>query len=264
MVKEEIRDSGVIEEAMILSMRVNILSLDMAKDKIIEWASEEKASRYVCVSNVHMCMETMDSEVIRSAVNSADMIVPDGRPLSWCQKFLGFSQATQVRGEDLMVEAIKEAAKRNISIGMYGGMPIALEQLSDRLTDNYNGINIGYSYSPPFRPLSKEETDEIINNINSSQIKILFVGLGCPKQELWMAQNKGKINCVMIGVGAAFDFISGNKKSAPRWMQKSGFEWIFRLISEPRRLWKRYLVHNTRFVIYFLWVYVFKNSLSNP
>lgn len=263
MVKEEIRDSGVIEEGMILTMRVNVLSLDMAKDKIFEWASEEKASRYVCVSNVHMCMETMDSEVIRRAVNSADMIVPDGRPLAWCQKFLGFSQASQVRGEDLMVETIKEAAKRNISIGMYGGAPWTLEQLSERLFDNCDGINIGYSYAPPFRPLTNDETDEVIRNINSSQIKILFVGLGCPKQELWMANNKGKINCVMIGVGAAFDFISGNKKSAPRWMQKSGFEWIFRLISEPRRLWKRYLIHNTRFIIYFLRVYVFKKQLNN-
>jgi N-acetylglucosaminyldiphosphoundecaprenol N-acetyl-beta-D-mannosaminyltransferase len=207
---------------------------------------------YVCVSNVHMCMEVFDSAEFKSVVNNADLVIPDGRPLSWAQKLLGHKNAEQVRGQDIMNAICEQSGTKKLNIGLYGGSSDELlKQVITELKTSYPDINITFSYSPPFRPLTDEEDSDIVKQINDADVNVLFVGIGCPKQERWMAEHKEQLNCVMLGVGAAYDFIAGSKKHAPRWMQRVGLEWLFRLLSEPKRLWKRYLQQNPRFIYYF-------------
>jgi N-acetylglucosaminyldiphosphoundecaprenol N-acetyl-beta-D-mannosaminyltransferase len=232
-------------------MNVNVTNISTALT-YIETLANSKTGSYVCVSNVHMCMEVFDSPEFKSVVNNADLIIPDGRPLSWAQKLLGYSEAKQVRGQDIMTAICQQSGVNNLNIGLYGGSSdVLLQQVNAELKSSYPDINITFSYSPPFRPLTDEEDLDIIQQINDSNVNILFVGIGCPKQERWMAAHKESLNCVMLGVGAAYDFIAGSKKHAPRWVQRVGLEWLFRLCSEPQRLWKRYLQQNPRFIYYF-------------
>jgi len=235
----------------ILHLNISNTSILKTSKQICAWAVN-RDSRYVCVANVHMVMEAFETEKYAGIVNNADMTVPDGRPLVWAQKLLGYKEAYQVRGSDLMLHVCKAAEERNIPIGIYGGSEKALKGFQSFLENRYPNLHVAYSLSPPFRKLSKAEDAKVINDTNDSGARILFVGLGCPKQEFWMAEQKGKINCVMIGIGAAFDFFGGTKRQAPKIMQQTGTEWLFRFASEPRRLWKRYLKHNPRFVYYFL------------
>jgi len=232
----------------ILTMNVHVSNLTDAVQRIID-LSIQGSSAYVCVSNVHMCMETYDSLKFREIVNQADLIVADGKPISVVQKLLGHFTATQIRGQDLVNALCKMSVEKGLKIGFYGGKSInLLETVTDRLAESYPGLQVHYAYSPPFRPLTPQEDVDVVRQINSAEVDILFVGIGCPKQEIWMAEHKSQLNCVMLGVGAAFDFIAGNKKHAPRWMQSMGLEWLFRLCSEPHRLWKRYLHQNPRFL----------------
>ena len=162
---------------------------------------------------------------------------------------LGAPGQERVYGPKLMIKLIETSTQSSIPIGFYGSSPEVLKNLVNKIKKEYHSIDIAYSFSPPFRPISDEEDKKVINDINSSRVRILFVGLGCPKQERWMSQHKGKICAVMIGVGAAFDFYAGAKPQAPAWMQKRGLEWLYRLLQEPRRLWKRYLYNNPRFIM---------------
>ena len=237
--------------SQILKMRVDTTNYDDAIAKITGWAKEQKTGRYVCVSNVHMCMETWDDASFQSVVNNADLVVPDGKPLVWAKHLLGDNQAQQVRGAHLMEKTCAQAVKENFSVGIYGGREETIARVADILKQRYPGLKINYLISPPFRVLSEEEKQKDIDDINASGIGVLFVGLGCPKQERWMAEHADKLHCAMLGIGAALDFISGDIKPAPEWMQKIGLEWLFRLLMEPRRLWKRYAKHNPRFVWYF-------------
>ncbi|MFZ1042006.1 MAG: WecB/TagA/CpsF family glycosyltransferase [Anaerolineales bacterium] len=232
----------------ILGVSVHATSYKTAVAQIMSWA-EMNESRYVCASNVHMVMEAYDSRSFMQVVNAADLVTPDGMPLVWAMRRLGIPDQERVYGPELMIKLIETSAQSSIPIGFYGSSPRVLENLVNRIREKYHSIDITYSFSPPFRPLSDEEDTRIINEINSSEVRILFVGLGCPKQESWMAQHKGKISAVMVGVGAAFDFYAGTKPQAPVWMQKRGLEWFYRLFQEPRRLWKRYLYHNPRFMV---------------
>jgi len=195
-----------------------------------------------------MCMETFDDPVFRLKVNQADLVVPDGRPLVWSLQMLGCSQARQARGPSLFLDLCAKAAAQGMPIGLFGGTPESLYDLQIYLRHEFPGLRIACAISPPFRSLTVAEDEACIRQITESGARILFVGIGCPKQENWMAAHKGKLSCVMIGVGAAFDFFSGRRKQAPRWMQQAGLEWLFRLANDPRRLWKRYLRHNPRFV----------------
>lgn len=235
----------------ILNMRVDVTSYEDASRCILKWCLED-TGRYICVSNVHMCMESFDSPNFRKIVNEADLIVPDGRPLVWAQKLLGQKNASQVRGADLLLKLCTEAEKNCIPIGLYGGTDKSLDDFIKFLKNHFPRLIIPFYCSPPFRELTFEEDKKIIEDINASGTKILFVGIGCPKQEKWMAIHKAALKCAMLGVGAAFDFFSGQKKHAPRWMQRLGLEWFFRLLSDPVRLWKRYLKHNPRFIFYLL------------
>ena len=234
----------------ILNMPVAVTSYEEACERIIA-ASRHNVGKYVCVSNVHMCMEVFDDDIFCHVVNNANLVVPDGVPLVWGLKVLGNKSATQVRGSDLLLCLCREAEKNKIPIGLYGGTEESLLDFISFLTKEYPDLQIAFSCSPPFRDLRPEEREAYVQETNASGCRILFVGIGCPKQEKWMAEHKDKLTCVMIGVGAAFDFFSGRKKHAPRWMQKNGLEWLYRLGSDPRRLWKRYLKHNPRFIYHF-------------
>jgi len=251
-----------MEKTKIIKMDVNVTALQPAVDKVLELA-RAKSGAYVCVANVHMCMESFGLVSFDSVVNQADLVIPDGKPLSIAQKLLGHSNAEQVRGQDIMNALCELSGERSINIGFYGGSSDAvLDLVKSKLLSQYADINIAYALSPPFRALDESEDDTVISQINQAKVDVLFVGIGCPKQEIWMAKHKEKLSCVMLGVGAAFDFVAGNKKHAPRWVQNIGMEWLFRLCSEPSRLWKRYLKQNPRFVWYFLQQWLFKRDFG--
>lgn len=251
-----------MKRTTIINMDVDIINIGLAVEVIVNW-SKEKAGRYVCVSNVHMCMEAFDSTVFCDVVNSADMVIPDGKPISIAQKMLGNKNVSQVRGLDIMNSLCAISQDSKLNIGFYGGSSDSvLNQVEDNLRISYPGIRIVYAYSPPYRALTPAEDMAVLTGLNSSDVDVLFVGIGCPKQEVWMAEHKNQLNCVMLGVGAAFDFVAGNKRHAPRWVQKVGLEWLFRLISEPKRLWKRYLKHNPRFIWYFMQQWLFKRKFD--
>ena len=232
----------------VLKMGVNITSLTQAANKIEQWAKAYQ-SAYVCVSNVHMCMEVYDNSAFADIVNAADKVIPDGKPITLGLKLLGHTEASQVRGADITLTLCEMAASKGLVIGLYGGEESVLADFSHFLKTKFPDINIGCAISPPFRELSAQEDADMVAQINQAKVQILFVGLGCPKQERWMAAHKGQVNAVMLGVGAVFDFLSGHKKEAPRWVQSIGMEWFFRLVSEPRRLWKRYFYTNTKFIV---------------
>jgi N-acetylglucosaminyldiphosphoundecaprenol N-acetyl-beta-D-mannosaminyltransferase len=197
-------------------------------------------------------MEGHDEPAFQAVMNEADLVTPDGMPLVWGLRLLGCKGATRVYGPDLTPIVLARAAADGLPVGFYGGSPEVLEQFVHAMTARFPELKAAYAFSPPFRPLTPAEDQQVVQEINSSGARILFVAIGNPRQELWMAAHRGKVQGVMLGVGAAFDFLAGAKPQAPRWMMRIGTEWIFRLITEPRRLWKRYLKHNPRFVLLFL------------
>jgi N-acetylglucosaminyldiphosphoundecaprenol N-acetyl-beta-D-mannosaminyltransferase len=199
-----------------------------------------------------MAIETYDSASFRECVNESTYVVPDGLPLLWAQRILGVTGGEQVRGTTLMELLCAESARKGWRVGLYGSTQEVLALLVKTLQERYRGLELSYVYSPPFRALTDEEDREVVAQIAAANVDILFVGIGCPRQERWMAEHMGRVRCALLGVGAAFDFLAGKKKEAPRWMQRTGLEWLYRLLSEPRRLWRRYLVTNTRFVWYFV------------
>jgi len=244
----------------ILMMDVDITALTLTVARITHWV-KEKNSAYVCVANVHMCMEVFDSVSFGAVVNGADLVIPDGKPLSIAQNLLGHTNAEQIRGQDIMNALCALSGEKSLNIGFYGGSSDAvLNLVKTNLRAQFPDIKISYAFSPPFRELSEQEGAEVVEQINKAKVDVLFVGIGCPKQERWMAEHIDKLNCVMLGVGAAFDFIAGSKKHAPRWIQNMGLEWLYRLCSEPRRLWRRYLKQNPRFVWYFMQQWLFKRE----
>ncbi len=246
----------------IITMGVDVTALKPAVEQVLNRVSLKRGA-YVCVSNVHMCMEAFDSRSFSDVVNSADLVIADGKPLSIAQKLLGHKNAEQVRGQDIMNALCQMSGEKSLNIGFYGGSSdTILDLVTSNLLVQYPDIQISYAFSPPFRALSDAEDEDVISTINAAKVDILFVGIGCPKQEIWMAEHKEKLDCVMLGVGAAFDFIAGNKKHAPRWMQNIGMEWLFRLSSEPERLWKRYLKQNPRFVWYFIQQWLLKKKFT--
>jgi len=234
----------------VLGMRVDPTSYEKASRLILDWA-REKSPRYVCVASVHNVMTAHDSDEFRRATNGADLVTPDGMPVVWCLRAIGYRRAGRVYGPDLTQALLAGAAARGISVGFYGGTRDAVRMLQSATRSRYPRLQIAYALAPPFRPLTPAEDDEVVREINRSGSQVLFVGLGTPKQDYWMAAHKGRVQPVMVGVGAAFDFLAGTKPQAPRWMMHIGMEWFFRLITEPRRLWKRYLKQNPRFIVLF-------------
>ena len=233
---------------LVLGMRVDAISCLDASRRIVDWAGAAE-SRYVCAATVNNVIRARDDPRYQRAMNGADLTTPDGMPLVWALWGLGIRRAEHVRGTDLTVATLRTAAEHGIRVGFYGASADALGALLAAVERRWPRLEIAYAYSPPFRDLSGPEAEGIVKDINTSGARILFVGLGCPKQELWMASHRGRVQAVMLGVGAAFDFLAGTKREAPVLMRRTGTEWLFRLATKPRRLWKRYLRQNPRFLI---------------
>jgi N-acetylglucosaminyldiphosphoundecaprenol N-acetyl-beta-D-mannosaminyltransferase len=246
----EANEIPVLEHHKIVGMRVDVTSYEDATKRIIVWAQQHE-SKSVFASNVHMTMETYDDPKFAQVVNNADLVTPDGMPLVWALQALGSKNASRVYGPTLTLDVCQAAAKAGIKIALYGGTNESLVAFTNFLQERFSGINIVCQISPPFRSLTPEEDADYTKKIIDSGAQILFVGIGCPRQENWIAEHHSRIPAVMLGVGAAFDFHSGRVKQAPQWMQKVSLEWLFRLIMEPKRLWKRYFKHNPRFLFFF-------------
>lgn len=236
----------------ILRTRVDATSYADACDRIEDWV-EQKRSCYVVAANVHLVMSAYWNDAYQKIVNAAALITPDGMPLVWGLRWLGISDQTRVYGPDLMLASCQRAAEKHIPVFFYGGTESMLAQLTQSLLQQFPTLAIAGSYAPPFRLLNSEEEARIREIIHRSGAGIVFVGLGCPKQEAWMARQQGNLQVVMMGVGAAFSFHSGEVSQAPRWIMAMGLEWLYRLMMEPGRLWQRYVLTNPAFVILFSW-----------
>jgi N-acetylglucosaminyldiphosphoundecaprenol N-acetyl-beta-D-mannosaminyltransferase len=224
----------------ILGVRVSAINLDDAVETVERWI-REGSRNYVCVTSVHGLLESRRDEQLRDIHNGAGLVTPDGMPLVWLSRLSGKSRTERVCGRDLMRRLTAVSTRRGYRQFYYGGAKGVAEKLKQALTAAYPDLAVAGVLSPPFRGLTREEDDVIVDGINAARPHIVWVGLSTPKQERWMAAHLGRIDApVMIGVGAAFDFLAGTKRQAPIWMQRSGLEWLFRLCSEPRRLWRRY------------------------
>jgi N-acetylglucosaminyldiphosphoundecaprenol N-acetyl-beta-D-mannosaminyltransferase len=231
-------------------------------DKMIELA-HAKRSTYVCVSAVHMFIEAYKDESFAAILNKAEMVTPDGKPLTWALRFLYGIKQDRVAGMDLLPDLLSEAENQNLPVAFYGGTDNMLEKTKEHITKKYPNLVIAKMYSPPFRPLKTEEEESIIKIFNDSGARMIFVVLGCPKQERWMISMKDKINTLMIGIGGALPVLVGLNKRAPVWMQDSGLEWMYRLGQEPKRLFKRYATTNSLFIYLILKEkFSFKNNLK--
>jgi N-acetylglucosaminyldiphosphoundecaprenol N-acetyl-beta-D-mannosaminyltransferase len=228
------------DRAVILGIGVSAVTLDGAAAIIENWI-RNRTPNYVCITGAHGVIESRRDEELRSIHNGAGMVTPDGMPLVFMARRLGFNRVTRVCGSDLMRRLTEISAARGYRQFYYGGSPGLADRLGATLKARFPALEIAGTMTPPFRALTPEEDDAAIERINAAAPDIVWVGLSTPKQELWMASHVGPLNgAVLIGVGAAFDFLAGTKSQAPVWMQRSGLEWTYRLACEPRRLWKRY------------------------
>lgn len=232
----------------VLGAPIDVVTPDDAVQRIGGWAAARE-SRYVCICNAHSVVTAARDERFGTTIANADLTTPDGAPVAWMLRRQGASSQRRVSGPDLMLEYCEFAARSGESIFLYGSTPATLSALQAHLRQRWPGLRVAGAIAPPFRPATPEEDAADIERINASGAGTVWVSLGCPKQELWMAEHRGKVKAVMIGVGAAFEFHAGKVARAPLWMQSSGLEWLHRLIQEPRRLWLRYLVTNSFFML---------------
>jgi N-acetylglucosaminyldiphosphoundecaprenol N-acetyl-beta-D-mannosaminyltransferase len=238
---------------------VNVLDVELALtdyERTLDWIDlmvAEAERGYVCVCNVHTVMASAEDPELRSALGASSMNVPDGQPLVWAINALGHSLAGRVYGPELMSRACARAAGSGQRFYLYGGRNQgALVQLALNLRQQHPGVKIVGGYSPPHRPLTEEEEEAVVDEINRSRADVVWAGIGVPKQEKWMARMRPLLEPpVLVGVGAAFDFHAGLVPQAPNWIQEAGLEWAFRLAHEPRRLWRRYVRYNPRFMTAF-------------
>ncbi len=226
----------------ILGINVSVINIPAAVAVIEGWIDRCEPN-YVCVTPAHAVMDCYNQPQLKDIFNASGLTTPDGMSIVWILRLRGYKNVSRVYGPDLMLAVCRRSAERGgYRHFLYGGAPGVAEKLAEELLSRFPGLTIAGTYAPPFRPLTAEEDQEITALINASQPDIVWVGISSPKQELWMAEHLGRISApVLIGVGAAFDFLSGVKPQAPRWVQRSGLEWLFRLATEPRRLWRRYI-----------------------
>jgi N-acetylglucosaminyldiphosphoundecaprenol N-acetyl-beta-D-mannosaminyltransferase len=240
-----------VRRCTVLSMPVDELDYDVVLNQVLRWTTLQ-ASRYMCISTVHMVMESHDDEELRAIINGADLVGADGVPVIWASRWLGLRKQSRVFAPELTIRLCEMAVREGIPVGFYGSTPEVVRDLRRRVMERFSSLQISFCYSPPFRALTDEEDSSICDAINRSGARILFVGLGCPKQERWMCEHRGRVTATMIGVGWAFDILAGRSKTAPTWIQKMGMEWLYRLAQNPRKLWRRHLKHNPRFVVFLL------------
>lgn len=234
----------------VLDTWIDALAWDDAMRQIMTWGAARE-SRYICICNVHSVVTASRDPEFKRAVNNADMATSDGAPIAWALRKLGFPAQERINGPDLMWRYLREAERAGQTVFFYGSTRDTLVKLRASIAREFPGLKVAGTCSPPFRELSALEDEDEVEKINRSGANVVFVGLGCPKQEKWMAAHRGRINALMIGVGAAFDYHSGTVKRAPLWWQHNGLEWLYRLVSDPKRLMKRYMVTNTLFILGF-------------
>lgn len=232
----------------LLGTRIHAVSWEQATARIVRWAALRE-SRLVFLCNVHTVITARRDPALRAAVDSADLATPDGAPLAWLMRKRGCAEQQRISGPDLMRRVLAEAERLQLSVFLLGSTESTLAQLKARMQSAFPQLQIAGLLAPPFRELTAEEDIEITASINASGAHILLVGLGCPKQEIWMASHRQWLHAVMLGVGAAFDYHAGTLKRAPPSWQRYGLEWMYRLLMEPSRLLKRYLMTNTLFLL---------------
>ena len=235
-------------EIKVLGIRIDILTSEEAITRISNWIDGREHGKYTTLTNVHMVVEARRSEEFRAVLREASLCLPDGMPLVWIARARGI-KANRVSGPDLMIDFCKKTGNKGYRHFFYGGAPGVPKELAQSLQQRFPDLKVAGWYSPPFRELTLDETADVIRKINETSPDVIWVGLGCPKQERWMRANCERLGApVMLGVGQAFDVHTGHLPRAPKFMCEHGLEWLFRLCVEPRRLWRRYLVTNTSFL----------------
>lgn len=235
----------------VLGSGIDAVTLEEALDRVAGWA-QRRESRYVTLCNVHVVVTARTDPAFGQALRDCDLALPDGMPVAWTMRRKGAQGQKRLGGPDFMLSCCARAEALGIPVYFYGSTQQTLDALAARLHADYPALRFGGVYSPPFRPQTEAELDADIKAINDSGAGYVFIGLGCPKQELWMRKNRERIHAVLLGVGAGFDFAAGLKARAPLWMQRTGLEWLHRLSQEPGRLWRRYAVTNSLFVYHSL------------
>ncbi|HEY8467439.1 MAG TPA: WecB/TagA/CpsF family glycosyltransferase [Solirubrobacterales bacterium] len=234
----------------VLGVRVTPLTRAQLLDRVSDWA-RTGTRRYVTFTSVHGVMESQRHADVMAAHNSVSaVVVPDGMPLVWAARRAGARSAERLYGPDVMLAICERAAAEGLSSFFYGGAPGVAERVAERLGERFPGLRVAGTYTPPFRELTQAEREEVLARIDASGADLVWVGISTPKQERWMAAHLHLLErpCVMFGVGAAFDIHAGLQRDAPAWIKETGFQWLYRLIREPRRLWRRYLRNNPAFV----------------
>lgn len=244
---QRIVDKSLIPTCDIMGVKIAAINKEWLLD-FTEKHIKELSGDYMCVANVHTTVTASENPEYCQIQNSGIMAIPDGGPLSTIGRKRGYTQMARVTGPEYMEAVLNLSEQKGYRHYFYGSTNETLERLKKKLSERQKNIQVVGMYSPPFRELSEEEDTKIVKNINDTHADFVWIGLGAPKQEQWMAKHQGKVNGFMVGVGAAFDYYAGNIKRAPMWMQKANLEWLYRLIQEPRRLLKRYLVTNTKFI----------------
>jgi N-acetylglucosaminyldiphosphoundecaprenol N-acetyl-beta-D-mannosaminyltransferase len=232
----------------ILGVNIDAQTFTEATATLLRWA-EDDGKRYVCTCPVYTLMMCRERPDVHRAVSAADMVTADGMPIVWLQRRLGAPPAERVYGPDVLLALCAATANTNVSHYFWGGLPGVPEALVAGLTARFPGLKVAGMYSPPVGEVGTQPDPAVVDRLNGAGASIIWVGLGSPKQDLWMELYRPALNApLLIGVGAAFDMLAGIKRQAPRWMQRSGLEWLYRLLQEPGRLGKRYLVYNPRFI----------------
>ncbi len=234
-----VKPKDAIPTQTVTGFPISASSFDGQVNVIIKWA-RRRLSRVVCVANVHMLMEGHWHRTFADVLMNADMLTPDGMPLVWMTSLMKGKPQDRVAGMELMLALCKQAAEMNVGVFLFGSTAEMLIQIRRRLAEDFPNLQIVGTVSPPFRPLNEDENEAIAAQINQSGAGLVFVSLGCPKQETWMSAQSGRIKAVMVGLGGAFPVYAGTQQWAPSWMRQHGFEWCYRLKQDPRRLWKRY------------------------
>jgi N-acetylglucosaminyldiphosphoundecaprenol N-acetyl-beta-D-mannosaminyltransferase len=234
----------------ILGIGISAVNMETATLQIMDWIRYQ-AREMVSVAAVHSIVDAQREAQSKLAMQNSGICVPDGMPLVWMLKLSGIKNVSRVFGPDLMLSVCDRMSAKNMSAYYYGGAQGVAEELALKMEETYSGIRTAGTYSPPYRELTELEENQIVEKINSTGADIIWVGLGSPKQEKWMYKFRNQLTApVLIGVGAAFDYNTGRIQRAPSWIQNSGLEWLFRLLQEPGRLWKRYMRNNPLFLFY--------------
>ncbi len=231
-----------------ITSTLSVDSLVHVVDAIFEHLKKDVPGGYVCAANVHMVTMAARDEKLRKVMGKAIFATPDGMPLVWLLRKTGYQKAERITGTDLTLTLCESAARKGISVGFYGGSVQTIKALQKSISEKFPSLNVAFYESPPMLPLHPQTDPDVVNRLCRSGARIIFVGLGCPKQEFWMAAYTSQLSAVLIGVGAAFDFIAGTSRRAPQWMQRFGLEWFHRLVMEPRKTWKRYVTTNPLFI----------------